>query len=193
MDTDLEVVVEVEGNCETITPSVDFINPEIRELAHIIYQAGYPRDLLYLQEDTDIKYDDNQYLNYDPEKPFYGQTLAGFYSKIEDKEYGYYQRSHSDAEPDIRVFQHEYRSRTEKRCADIRGEVAGNRKFRLQHIAYSQRTDRYHRYSSITLDPDVPSRTEQEHSCQYSHRRNYVSAVCKSDYTCAGHGAESHM
>lgn len=99
MDTNLEVVVSVEGNCELITPSVDFINPDLREVISEIYQTGFPRDLLYLQDDADIKYEDNEYLYYDPEKPFYGQVLAGFPVVIEDEEYGY-AMEHYIATPD---------------------------------------------------------------------------------------------
>ncbi|SHI89024.1 hypothetical protein SAMN02745229_03794 [Butyrivibrio fibrisolvens DSM 3071] len=90
LDEDLEVTVEVYGNCEPIIPSVEFINPMLREVASVIYQDGFPRDLFYLQDDIDIKYDNNKLLNYDQERPFYSSAvLQGFPVNIENKEYEY--------------------------------------------------------------------------------------------------------
>lgn len=91
IDTEIEVDIEVEG-CEVVSPSVDLIHHEIREAASIIYQTGFPMNLLFLQDDTDIKYDDDSNLYYNPNEPFYGNSLPGLPASITDEDYGYAMR-----------------------------------------------------------------------------------------------------
>ena len=87
-DTDIEVTIQVDGSCEPISPSARFINPEIKDDAAAIYQAGFPRDLLVMQNDSDIKYEDDEFLYYDPDEPFFGNPLPGFPANIGDRDYG---------------------------------------------------------------------------------------------------------
>lgn len=91
IDTDIEVIINVDG-CEAVSPSADFIYPEIRDVASIIYQDGFPMKLLCLQDDTDIKYDDDSNLYYNPDEPFYGHSLPGLSDPITDEDYGYAMR-----------------------------------------------------------------------------------------------------
>lgn len=91
IDTEIEVAIVVEG-CDVVFPSVDLITPEIREAASIIYQTGFPMNLLCLQDDTDIKYDDNSDLYYNPDETFYGNSLPGLPASITDDDYEYAMR-----------------------------------------------------------------------------------------------------
>ncbi len=88
-DTDIGVAVDVETNCDVVVPSVDFIHPDLKEAAQYIYQEGFPRDLLFLENDSEIKYDDDRYLYYNPDEPFYGTAVPGLPNQIDEKEYGY--------------------------------------------------------------------------------------------------------
>ncbi len=94
VDADIEVVIEIEGNCEVINPSVDFIFPELRDVAADIYRMGFPRDLLYMQDDSIIKYEDNEHLYYNQNEPFYGSPLPGYVSNIDADDYQYAIRSY---------------------------------------------------------------------------------------------------
>ncbi|MCR5324859.1 MAG: hypothetical protein K6E85_16505 [Lachnospiraceae bacterium] len=86
-DSDLEIVIEVKGNCIPITPTIDFINPEIHDEAAEIYKEGFPRDLFVLDNNADIKYDSDRYLYYNQNEPFYGNTMYGTNNTIRNKEY----------------------------------------------------------------------------------------------------------
>ena len=87
IDSDIEVIVDVEG-CEVVSPSADMINPEIQDVASNIYRMGYPMDLLSLQVDTDIKYDDNFDPFYNIEEPFGGKAIPGIPVSITKEDYG---------------------------------------------------------------------------------------------------------
>ena len=45
--------------------------------------------MLFLENDSEIKYDDDRYLYYNPDEPFYGTAVPGLPNQIDEKEYGY--------------------------------------------------------------------------------------------------------
>ena len=86
-DANIEITIYVDSDVDLISPSVDLINPELKDCVVNIYETGFPRDLLYLQNDSDIKYDSDKYLYYDTSQPFYGNIYPGFKSKITEDDY----------------------------------------------------------------------------------------------------------
>lgn len=87
-DEDIEISVTIEGNCKIVVPSVNFINPQIREQAIDVYTNGFPKHLLVFQNDSEIKYEDDSYLNYNPDEPFYGSVIPNLNLGVGEEEYG---------------------------------------------------------------------------------------------------------
>lgn len=90
-DEDLDIIISIDNsleNIELITPTKEFIYSEIRREAASIYQAGFPKDLLLMQEDANIKYDDNEHFNFIPSyENDYGLPLLGYKHNVTDQDY----------------------------------------------------------------------------------------------------------
>ncbi len=52
-----------------------------------IYQAGFPKELLLMQEDVNIKYDENEHFNFNPYDNNYSIPLFGYNRNITDQDY----------------------------------------------------------------------------------------------------------
>ena len=87
-DEDMDIIICIDNiseNIKLITPTKDFIYSEVRGEAASIYQADFPKELLLMQEDVNIKYDENEHFNYNPYDN--GLPLLGYNRNITDQDY----------------------------------------------------------------------------------------------------------
>lgn len=89
-DEDMDIIisiVSISENIELVTPTKEFIYSEIRGEAASIYQADFPKDLLLMQEDANIKYDENEHFNFTPYENDYRLSLLGYGRNVTDQDY----------------------------------------------------------------------------------------------------------
>ena len=89
-DEDMDIIISIDNTLERIeliTPTKEFIYSEIRGEAASIYQADFPKDLLLMQENANIKYEENEHFNFTPYENDYRLPFLGYKRNVTDQDY----------------------------------------------------------------------------------------------------------